>query len=430
MQKAFSRITLFFKRLFARESFRTLSYLKRYKKKETSSQSEERKKLYLEIEGMWCPSCAELIYLLLMQNEGIVKCKVDYATDLAMVEYFPRKISKETVLAAVKKCGYLPRELENSDHKVHSFSLSLRLIVALFCALNVMMFSYPIYASYFDSYDLKYGTFFSYLSLILSLPVLTYCAFPIYRRFFYTLKWGLMGMETLITLATLSAFGVSIYSLLHGGQEIYFDTFTVIIALVLLGKMIETRAKWSAKDALLWIHRSVPKRGRKKFANGDLGFVSLKEFELNDQLVVFRGERIALDGLVIDGAGTCDESILTGEPMPIVKRMGDTVLSGSILQNGKLIIETKTQAQSSTLHTLIGMIENDVSHKEKYSSYIDTLTRYFVPFVLFLASLSSCFVYFSLVTEPFQEATIRFFSVLLIACPCAIGIASPLLRPI
>ena len=205
---------------------------------------EEFQKLHLEINEMWCPSCAEVIKLVLMKQKGVKHCIIDYTTDLASIEFAPQFISKDQIYGLIKSLGYHPQKLENAEKKAVSYSLYLRFIIAAFCSLNVMMFSYPIYASYFDADDLNYAKLFSWLSLVASLPILTYCAYPIYKRFYNSIKNGILGMESLIMIGVFSAFSLSLFELLSGTNYVYSDTLTVIITFVLLGKIIESKAKF------------------------------------------------------------------------------------------------------------------------------------------------------------------------------------------
>jgi len=255
----------------------------------------ELKKLYFEVQDLWCPSCAEVIRLLLLREKGVKNCVVDYATDLASVEYAPRFISKDKILEIVKKIGYSPLKFDSAEKKAVNFDLYLRFIIAAFFSLNIMMFSYPIYASYFTQDRMGDSRLFAWISLFASLPVLLYSAQPIVKRFLNALKFGFIGMEALIVIGVSSAFGLSLYELLHGGEHVYFDSMSVIITFVLLGKIIESKAKFSTKETLLRLSKSLPKRGRKRFADQRESFVSLKSIEKGDFLVVLSGEKIVLD---------------------------------------------------------------------------------------------------------------------------------------
>jgi heavy metal translocating P-type ATPase len=389
----------------------------------------EMEKLHLEVGEMWCPACAEVIRLVLLQEKGVRNCVVDYATDLASIEFAPRFISKDRIQELIKSLGYHPASLDTLRSAV-SFSLYLRFIIAAFCALNVMMLAYPIYATYFDYDSQDYGQLFAWLSLITSIPVVTYSAWPIFRRFLTGFKVGLFGMETLVVIGVATAFGLSVHELMNGGTRVYFDSMTVIITFVLLGKIIEAKAKFSAKDALIHLTRSLPRRGRKRLTDGSLAFVSVKEMTPGDIIVAFQGEKIVLDGIVIEGEGACDESLMTGETLPVLKTNGISVLGGSILLNGSLTFRICNVAQESALYKIIDMVQQDIGHKSTYIRAADYIVHRFVPFILLFALGTAAVCWLLGITDPGksidQTAIIRAISVLLISCPCAIGIAAPL----
>lgn len=387
-------------------------------------------KLHLSIQNMWCPSCAQVIHLMLMREKGVRSVIVDYSTDLASIEFTPRLISKEKVLEVIEKLGYRPDFLQDPRQKSVDRSLMLRLIVAAFFSLNVMMFAYPIYATYFDKGDGEgYAMLFAWLSLAGSLPVLLYSGWPIWRRCYTGIKVGIWGMETLVTMGVAAATALSLYELFRGSSLIYFDSVTVIILFVLVGKMMESKAKFSAKDALIKLTLAMPRKGRKKMENGEEVFVPIKEIVPGDLLVVRMGEKIVLDGCVEEGRGACDESLMTGESLPVTKEKGATVLAGTVLQQGMLVINVTASLEDSALQRIIDMVCQEIGHKSKYVRAADRIVKWFVPFVLLLATAVGviCFLWeiMDQGRDPLQTAMVRGISILLISCPCAIGIAAP-----
>jgi len=390
---------------------------------------EENQKFALVIQEMWCPSCAKLIALLLLKEQGISHCVVDYTTDLAVIEYAPRFITKEKIIRLIKQLGYSPKNLEDPRQQAISRSLLLRFIVAAFFSLNVMMFAYPLYAVYFDGDPEGYTQLFTWLSLVGSLPVLTYSAWPIWRRCWNGLKTGLWGMELLVCLGVTTATSLSIYEMSQGSFHIYFDSMTVIIVFVLLGKIMESRAKFSAKDALVQLSWALPRRGRKRYQGMDT-FVPIKEFVPGDLLVTRMGEKIVLDGKVVEGEGSCDESLMTGESIPVVKTVGSLTLAGSHLQHGHLVTQVTSSAQESTLQQIVKMIEQNIEHKVPTKRLVDQVIHGFIPVVLVIAASTALICWLFGVSDPgkdvLETALTRAVAILLISCPCAIGIAAPL----
>lgn len=389
-------------------------------------------KLHLDIQEMWCPSCAELIRLILLKEQGIRQCLVDYATDLAVIEYTPRCISKEKIFRLITELGYQPSFLQDARQKAVSFSLYLRFIIAAFFSLNIMMFAYPIYASYFHTDEEGYAYLFAWLSCLGALPVLFYSGWPIWRRLYHGLKVGLWGMEALVFLGVAAAAGLSFYELWRGSSHVYFDSMTVIIVFVLLGKIIESKAKFSAKDALCQLTRLLPRRGRKLKEDGTEQFVAIKDIQPGDRFVAVTGEKIILDGLVEGGEATCNESLMTGEALPINKKKGAQVLAGTILQQGRLVIRATAKPEETALNRIIQMVEEDIGHKSHYTRAIDQIVKIFIPLVCLLALLTASYCLFYQIKDAhltvIQTAIIRSISILLISCPCAIGIAAPLVE--
>lgn len=391
---------------------------------------QEMERLCLEINDMWCPSCAEAIRLILLHERGVCHCVVDYTTDLASIEYAPRYLSKDRLFEIIAQLGYHPTTLQTPERRPVSFDLYLKFAIAVFCSLNVMMFAYPLYATYFHGDDQGYGHLFAWLSFALSLPVVTYCAMPIIRKFILSLRVGMFGMETLVLLGVFAAFGLSVFELFNGGTRVYFDSMTVIVVFVLLGKIIEAKAKFTAKEAYLKLVRAMPRKGRKRFADGSLSFTSIKQIHPGDVIVAFAGEKIVLDGCVIEGEGLCDEALMTGEAIPVSKKPGNCVLGGSILQGGLLTIKVTASVEESALQRILNMVEQDISRKTIYVRAADKIVRWFVPMVLAIAIFSGLYCWLFGVPDADKTisatALLRAVSVLLISCPCAIGIAAPL----
>lgn len=400
------------------------SLLEEIKRSQSSDTPEELNKYYFEVTDMWCPSCAEVIRLILLQEKGVINCVVDYCTDLACVEYSPRHLSKEDVKGLIEQLGYGVQPLQGEGSRPVSFPLLLRFILAAFCSLNIMMFSYPLYANYFSSDATGYSQLLARLSFFASLPVVTVCLWPVMRRFMNSLLVGMIGMEALVLTGVFSAFGLSVYELLMGGTHVYFDSMSVIVTLVLLGKIIESKAKFSSKDTLLRLVRSTPKRARKCFNNGEERFVSMKEIEPGDIIKVVTGEKVVLDGEVVTGEGACDESLMTGESLPRQKKAGDHVLGGTLLQRGNLSYKVSANIQETALQKIIDSVNLDIGHKSVYIRAADRVVKYIAPTVLLIALLTGLFTMFF--SGSVHEAMIRMASVLLISCPCAIGIAAPL----
>ncbi len=390
----------------------------------------EYEKIYLDIGGMWCPSCAEVIQWILAKERGITTCSIDYSTDLAIIRYMPRFISKDSILKIIQQLGYQPKYLQELINPPIDSQLKLKFIIAAFCSLNLMMFATPLYASILNADVQKLSNVFAWISFFTVLPVIFYSALPIIKRSWTSLSIGKLSMESLAVLGISSAFILSTLTLFNGGDKVYFETLSVIITFILLGKIIESKAKFSSKNALFKILRSLPNKGRKQLKDGSEQFVPIKEIAPNDAIIILPGEKIPLDSMVIEGTGVCDESLLTGEAQPISKNIGDLVFSGSILLQGKLICLVKAQPADSTLNKIVSLVEQEIIQKKQTYRLTDIISQKFVPIILTFATLTFGITFFLEIADPgltvAQTAFFRSLAVLLISCPCAIGIAAPI----
>ncbi|MFN0064968.1 MAG: heavy metal translocating P-type ATPase, partial [Chlamydiales bacterium] len=367
------------------------------------------KQLHLVIEGMWCPACATAIRWLLLRQKGVNSAFVDYATDMALIEYDPCQCGAEDIRSFIRRIGYSPASILDPQTK-GTLSLWIRFSFSLFALLNLMMFAYPLYlGTYLEGYEKALG----WLSFSLAVPLITYGALPFWRRFVVSLRVKRFGMETLVLLGMSSAFVYSLSCLLKGDYaRLYFDSMAMVLVSVLLGKILEKKAKFSAKEVLFRVTRTLPKRGRRRSGEG-FAWVPLKEIQQGDILSVRLGEKVVLDGEVIDGEGYCDEAVMTGEPRLCAKRPSSRVVGGSLVRRGSFLFRVTATYEESLLSKLLYYIERDLENPP-YAQPFDRIVPIFVPLVVLLALFSGTSA----------------LAVLLIACPCAIGIAIPLAESI
>lgn len=380
----------------------------------------EKKRWVFEVGHMWCPACAQLIILVLETQKGIVHCHVDYITDLASIEYDPQLTYKDDIQKKIEDLGYSLKEL--CEQKPLEKTLLFRFAIASFSAFNVMMFAYPLYATFFDMDFEELQPVLAGASLLLTLPAVFYAGWPLYRRMILQFRVGYLGMEALIGASTTAAFILSCWEMVRGTYHIYFDVVCVLIAFLLLGKIIEAKAKFSSKNALLRIHHALPRKARKLKADGSSEFIPLKEIKLGDHLLAMTGEKIVLDGVVISGDGIVDESFLTGEGRPISKEKNDRLLSSSLLLSGRIAYKATSTSENSTLARIIHLVEQSLGEKSFYVDSIDQFVKWFTPAIFAFALL--IFLTFLFLGNG-EEGIRRTLAILLIACPCAIGIAAP-----
>jgi len=369
----------------------------------------EELRLAFWIEGLFCPSCQHLIEHALGKMEGVLSVAVDYTTDLCLVWYQPRYVSPDEIFNVVTKLGYTPHQLEKLDRKSWLDGLRWKVGLSFFCTLNVMMASYPLLSTHMDG---EWRNFFTAFAFLAALPVPFYAAWPLLKQGVASLWHGSFGVEAFIAVAMLSGFFLSLVNLSNGHFELYLDAATLLPAFFLTGKLLENRVKGAAREQLLEVSRALPMKARK-----DEQWVPIKEIKLNDQILILRGEKVVLDGEVIEGEADVDESIVTGESLPIPKKVGDYLLAGTRLVDGWVKLRVTKTVEGSTLQTMVSLIEEGLSRRVSPITLLDRFIPYFLPVIFGIA-----------IVLYFTRGAIDALSLLLLACPCTIGIALPIAR--
>lgn len=361
--------------------------------------SEERAKVELEVNGMWCHYCSKAIELLLLRQKGVIGVSVDYLTDLAVVEFDPTQTDLMRIVEFIRRIGYRASEFTVPGKEQTFRSLWLRFGITVFCALNVMMFAYPLYSGK----GLEgYAALFGYLSFGLATLLMSYSAWPIWRRLVVSCRSRLIGMETLVLLGTVSAYCLSTVQLFKGEyHHLYYDSLAMVMTFVLFGNLLEKKMKVTAKERLFHLARLMPQKVRLETGEE----IPVKEVTIKQRLQVLTGERIAFDGKVVAGDGMVDTSALTGEITPV---RASTLQAGMVLVEGTIVYEVEDI--KGVMGRLLGTIEHHLKTRSQTTTVLDRFLMVFVPFVALLALLTGS------------------LSVLVIACPCAIGIALPLVE--
>jgi len=299
----------------------------------------------------------------------------------------------------------------------------MRLGVAAFLWANIMAFSVILYVGYFEQISSSASGVLPWILLALTTPIIFYCALPILRSAAIGLWNRQIRMEVLLSLGILAAYGLSIAQTISGRTHLYFDTAAAIVTLVLAGKLIERGAKERAMRSISMLYRLMPKKVRIA-DRGEERFVSIDALQPGTVFIVKAGERIPADGTVLEGETQIDESLLTGESIPISKTVEDTVISGSLNAGGVIKVSTLRTGEDSTLAQIIRMVERAMSGRAPIERIVDRVSRVFVPAVIALAC--GTFVVLMLMHSPVGVALLRSITILVIACPCALGLATPL----
>lgn len=386
--------------------------------------------LSIVISGIRCAACVWLIESSAQKDERIKMFRINYANHKAKIIFNPQDISVKEVLQKITRLGYCPLPSTNieSIHDKERKDYFYRFGVAAFFTMQVMMYSIANYTGYFKGMDENLYFLFKLLSWALATPVLLYSAAPFFQKSFAAIKHFHFTMDTLVALGAGTSYLYSVAAIFLG-YETYFDTSVMIITLILLGRFIEAGAKQKGSNAVAKLLSLKPKNVKKalKDENGEYSFVTIPIEQLNkDELFeISAGNNVAADGKIISGFCEIDESMLTGEPMPVEKQEGAEVYAGTKVINGTCIVMAERVGQDSFLSKIAASVDDAQSSKAPIQDVADNFIGKFVPFVLIVAL--STFLYWYLFASNGAELSImRAVSVLVIACPCAMGLATPL----
>ncbi|MDR3391376.1 MAG: heavy metal translocating P-type ATPase [Sulfuriferula sp.] len=377
-----------------------------------------RQTIDVGIEGMTCASCVARVEKALNKVAGVSAVAVNLATERAHIET-ASAVSMADLQQAVTAAGFTLAPLtaapENASAKPKRPDW---LPVALAAAFS-MPLAIPMLAMLFGM-DLGLP---GWLQWLLATPVQFWLGARFYRAGWSALKAGAGNMDLLVALGTSAAYGLSLYLLVHGDtHHLYFEASTAVITLVLLGKWLETRAKRETTAAIRALGALRPDIARVR-RNGVDSEVSLAEVRIGDIVIVRPGERIAVDGNVREGQSQVDESMLTGESVPVRKTVGDRVIGGAVNYDGLLIVETAAIGSETMLARIINLVESAQAAKAPIQHLVDKVSAVFVPVVLVIALIT--LLAWGLGNGNWQVAILNAVAVLVIACPCALGLATP-----
>jgi heavy metal translocating P-type ATPase len=392
-----------------------------------AAENEHLLQLRLLVEGMWCPACAWVIENALLKHKGVFKVSCNFSTDRVTLSYDPVKTSPHQIFRAINSLGYtLSISGETSESKQQKKEF-IRFGVSAFLTMNVMMLSFSLYSGFFTELSRDSIRYISWPILLMATVVLVYGGRKIHQKGWAPWRSLGFGMETLISAGSLCTYFFSLYHFLLNSLHLYFDTSSMLITLVLLGKILESRAKESVTKDLESFFSLVPTKVRistPAFPDGK--YVSARQLMEGDCFVLEENEIVPADGLVIDGRGAMDESTLTGEAIPKNKTAGDRIKSGTRVISGKLIVKAEVMGENSILGQMILIMEKALGQKTPLEGKTDIVLRWFVPGIILLAAGTGLFGFlFGLSPE---QALVRAVTVMVISCPCALGIAIPLAR--
>jgi P-type Cu+ transporter len=383
--------------------------------------------LRFKVAGMWCPACAWVIENALRRRPGVGTVTCDFATDRLLCSYDPTRIDPAGIESVVRDLGYLPAPLEGEAHNAHLRRAFIRLVVCALLSVNVMMLSWALYSEFFTALSGDDIRYLSWPIVVMATVVMVYGGGPLFRKAWGGLRAGAPGMEALVGLGAGSAYLYSLGNFLAGSWHLYFDTAAMLVTLVLLGKMLEDRAKAGVRRDLEGFLALQPNKVRlcsARFPNGR--FADIAQLAPGDTFRVQAEEILPADGRVLAGGGWVDEAAVTGESRPKAVGPGDAVTSGTSLLRGDITVTALRVGQHAMLGQMIAIIEAGLARRTPLESRTDRWLALFVPVMVGLAATAALVTH--VMGLAWEQAFVRGITVLVIACPCALGIAIPLAR--
>ena len=381
----------------------------------------------LVIEGIHCAACIWLNEKVLANTEGIVDATINFTNNKAKIIWDEDTIALSKVIDTIRNIGYnaYPYDRTQEDIKAtkNKKDYFMRMAIAVFASMNIMMIDVAKYAGFFTGMKEETLHLVHIAEFIFATPVLFYSGWIFFKGAYYGLKNRIVNMDLLVSAGATLTYIYSLYVLFGGRGHSYFDSVAMIITFVLVGKYLEVIGKKNAIDTMDKIRSQVPHEAT-IVEDGVKKVVPLDVINVGDIIEVKRGEKATVDGILIGSTATFDESSLSGESLPVEKREGDTIYSGTI-NSGKVIRYTATKNYAnSTLSNIVNLLEDSLASKPQIEDTTNELSKYFSITILLLSIVTFAGWYWY--GGDFEEALIVAISVIVIACPCALALATPI----
>ena len=394
-------------------------------------------KMTLRIGGMHCAACSRAVERALKKTEGVKEANVNIATEKAVLVFDDKKLKYKDIVNTIVKAGYqvVGKEEDISEKKAKEIKeQKIRLIISAIFSIPLFYISMspmikfvklplPEILSHHSNPQI-----FSIVAIILCIPVMV-SGYKFYTLGFPALFRGSPNMDSLVAIGTTASFVYSVYSSILSfiglnphGDNLYYESAAVIITLVQFGKYLEARSKGKTGEAIKKLMGLKPKMAR-VIENGEEKEIKIEDLKVGNILIVRPGEKIPVDGEIIEGYSSVDESMLTGESIPIEKNIGDKVVGASINKTGTFKLKATKVGEDTALAQIIKLVEDAQGSKAPISHIADVVSSYFVPAVITIALISA--IAWFIATHNFVFSLTVFVSVLVIACPCALGLATP-----
>lgn len=388
-------------------------------------------KMEIDISGMTCAACSNRIEKVLNRQEGVEHASVNLAAESAVIEYHPGITSEDALIEVIEKLGYGAKAKSDREEKQARKSKEIKRMRIKLIASAIL--SFPLLVTMLDHLfglpvpKLLMNPWFQFA---LATPVQFVIGWPFYKGAFRSLRGGSANMDVLVAMGTSAAYVYSIYEGIKAmtvpGYEahLYFETSALLITLILFGKYLEANAKGRTKQALAALMKLQAKEAR-IIVDGVEKMIPVEEVKVGDLLLIKPGEKIPVDGIVVKGDTYVDESMLTGESIPIYKTVDDEVIGATLNKNGTIEMRAVKVGKDTALANIIQAVEEAQGSKAPIQRLADKISGIFVPIVVVIASVTFLTWLFFVSPNDFESALVAAIAVLVIACPCALGLATP-----
>jgi Cu2+-exporting ATPase len=387
--------------------------------------TDHRCEALLSIDGISCAACAWLIEKHVMALDGIEQLDVNSGTHRATLRWHPAQITLSTILTTIHQLGYraapFSPDQQESYYDSQLKSYLQRIGVAGLASMQVMMFAIALYSDLLGDMAIAYRDYFRWVSLLMATPVLLYSAQPFYQAAWRSIRGKILTMDVPVSLALLGTYGASAMATITGMGDVYFESVSMFTLLLLVGRMLELRARRHASLASANMLKLVPQMAQRVNDQGALETVPSKNLKVGDRVRLLPGETSPCDGQVIEGHSELDESILTGESMPVEKTIGSIVYTASINHLSPLTLQVTATHQQTLMATILRLMNKAHNEKPEIATFTDKIARYFVTALLLIATMT--YSYWHLQGNP--EAFWITIAVLVATCPCALSLATP-----
>ncbi len=395
------------------------------------------KSIDLIIEGIHCAACIWLNEKVLYNTNGVISADINFTNNKAKVIWNDEIIKLSEIILKIRKIGYnayaYDATIADEQAVKSKRDYFIRMMVAVFASMNIMMLSVAKYTGFFTGMDEEVRNYVHLGEFILTTPVLFYSGWIFFRGAYFGLKNRILNMDFLVSSGATLTYVYSLYILFGGSGESYFDSVCMIITFVLVGKYLEVLGKKSAVDTLDKIKSTIPLEAI-VIEEGVKKSMALNSIKVGDIIEIKSGEKVCIDGIVISGEGNFDESSLTGESIPVFKQKGDSLFGGTINNDALIRYEATKIYKDSTLNSIVTLLEDSLSSKPEIEYKANKISKGFTLSILTLSFLTFLVWYFLGLdlgfdyegANHFEKSFIVAISVIVIACPCALALATPI----